>query len=118
MLNIGLHSYLLNVVFQEKLGDNGILLYPSHPFPAVYHYSSILRPYNFGYWAVFNVLKLPVTQVPMGLSKDGLPLGIQVHIIIVRLNLSHALPFLSQDIDVIILVTITSYVSKRLYILI
>lgn len=62
----------------EKLGENGILLYPSHPFPAVYHYSSILRPYNFGYWAVFNVLKLPVTQVPMGLSKDGLPLGIQV----------------------------------------
>ncbi|PNF23846.1 hypothetical protein B7P43_G13733 [Cryptotermes secundus] len=62
----------------EKLGDNGVLLYPSHPFPAVYHYSSLLRPYNFGYWAVFNVLKLPVTQVPMGLNKDGLPLGIQV----------------------------------------
>jgi fatty acid amide hydrolase 2 len=62
----------------ETLGDNGVLLYPSHPFPAVYHYSSILRPFNFGYWAIFNVLKLPVTQVPMGLSKDGLPLGIQV----------------------------------------
>ncbi|KDR24070.1 fatty-acid amide hydrolase 2-like isoform X2 [Zootermopsis nevadensis] len=61
-----------------KLGDNGVLLYPSHPFPAVYHYSSLLRPFNFGYWAVFNVLKLPVTQVPMGLCKDGLPLGIQV----------------------------------------
>jgi fatty acid amide hydrolase 2 len=71
-------------VFQEKLGDNGVLLYPSHPFPAVYHYSSFLRPYNFGYWAVFNVLNLPVTQVPMGLNKDGLPLGIQVHIIIVQ----------------------------------
>jgi len=69
-------------VFQETLGDNGVLLYPSHPFPAVYHYSSILRPFNFGYWAIFNVLKLPVTQVPMGLSKDGLPLGIQVHTIL------------------------------------
>jgi len=80
---------LLNVVFQEKLGDNGVLLYPSHPFPAVYHYSSILRPYNFGYWAIFNVLKLPVTQVPMGLSRDGLPLGIQVHTILVRLKLLH-----------------------------
>jgi hypothetical protein len=86
---------LIDNVFQETLGDNGVLLYPSHPFPAVYHYSSFLCPYNFGYWAIFNVLKLPVTQVPMGLSKDGLPLGIQVHIIIVRLKLSHSLPFKS-----------------------
>lgn len=62
----------------EKLGDNGVLLFPSHPLPAVYHYSSYLRPYNFLYWAIFNVLMLPVTQVPMGLDKDGLPLGIQV----------------------------------------
>jgi fatty acid amide hydrolase 2 len=81
--------YLLNILFQEKLGDNGVLLYPSHPFPAVYHYSSILRPYNFGYWAIFNVLKLPVTQIPMGLSKDGLPVGIQVHFI-VRLKLTQS----------------------------
>ncbi|KAJ9578564.1 hypothetical protein L9F63_005214 [Diploptera punctata] len=63
---------------QEKLGDDGVLLFPSHPFPAVYHYSSFLRPYNFVYWGIFNVLMLPVTQVPMGLNKDGLPLGIQV----------------------------------------
>nr|CAD7439302.1 unnamed protein product [Timema bartmani] len=61
-----------------KLGDNGVLLYPSHPTSASYHYSSFLRPYNFGYWAVFNVLHLPVTQVPMGLDRDGLPVGIQI----------------------------------------
>nr|CAD7592125.1 unnamed protein product [Timema genevievae] len=61
-----------------KLGDNGVLLYPSHPTSASYHYSSFLRPYNFGYWAVFNVLHLPVTQVPMGLDRDGLPVGIQL----------------------------------------
>nr|CAD7424654.1 unnamed protein product [Timema monikensis] len=61
-----------------KLGDNGVLLYPSHPTPASYHYSSFLRPYNFGYWAIFNVLHLPVTQVPMGIDRDGLPVGIQV----------------------------------------
>ncbi|XP_063244073.1 fatty-acid amide hydrolase 2-A isoform X2 [Bacillus rossius redtenbacheri] len=63
---------------QAKLGNNGVLLYPSSPFPAPYHFSSFLRPYNFGYWAVFNVLNLPVTQVPMGLNADGLPLGLQV----------------------------------------
>nr|CAD7261016.1 unnamed protein product [Timema shepardi] len=65
-----------------KLGDNGVLLYPSHPTPASYHYSSFLRPYNFGYWAVFNVLHLPVTQVPMGIDRDGLPVGIQVSLIL------------------------------------
>ncbi|XP_043501542.1 fatty-acid amide hydrolase 2-like [Polistes fuscatus] len=66
-------QYLLNV-----LGNNGVLLYPSAPFPAVHHYSSFLRPYNFTYWALFNVLKFPVCQVPLGLDYDGLPLGIQV----------------------------------------
>ncbi|KAL0275321.1 UNVERIFIED_CONTAM: hypothetical protein PYX00_003209 [Menopon gallinae] len=62
----------------DILDDGGVLLYPSHPFPANYHYSAFLRPFNFGSWAIFNVLKLPVTQVPLGLSKDGLPMGIQV----------------------------------------
>lgn len=28
--------------------------------------------------AIFNILGLPVTQCPLGLNKDGLPLGIQV----------------------------------------
>lgn len=60
------------------LGDNGVLLYPSHPFPAFYRNSSLLRPYNFSYTAVLNVLNLPVTQVPLGLNRDGLPVGIQV----------------------------------------
>ncbi|KAG8227170.1 hypothetical protein J437_LFUL008054 [Ladona fulva] len=62
----------------KLLGDDGILLYPSHPFPAFYRNSSLLRPYNFAYTAVLNVLNLPVTQVPMGLNKDGVPLGLQV----------------------------------------
>lgn len=62
----------------EKLGDNGVLLYPSAPFPASYHHASYLRPWNFHFFVIWNVLKFPVTQVPMGLSKDGLPVGIQV----------------------------------------
>ena len=28
--------------------------------------------------AVFNLLELPVTQVPLGLSTSGLPVGVQV----------------------------------------
>ncbi|XP_074027592.1 fatty-acid amide hydrolase 2-A isoform X2 [Leptinotarsa decemlineata] len=62
----------------DKLGNNGVLLYPSAPFPASYHHAAYLRPWNFNLFSIWNVLKFPVTQVPMGLGKDGLPLGIQV----------------------------------------
>ncbi|XP_032663090.1 fatty-acid amide hydrolase 2 [Odontomachus brunneus] len=62
----------------NKLGDDGVLLYPSAPFPAFYHHSSYLRPFNFSYWCLFNVLRFPVCQVPMGLDEYGLPVGIQV----------------------------------------
>ncbi|XP_014467904.1 PREDICTED: fatty-acid amide hydrolase 2-like [Dinoponera quadriceps] len=62
----------------DKLGDDGVLFYPSGPFPAVYHYSSFLRPFNFGYFCLFNALRFPVCQVPMGLDEHGLPVGIQV----------------------------------------
>lgn len=60
------------------LGNDGVLLFPSSPLDASYHYASFLRVYNYGYWAIFNVLKFPVTQVPLGLSMHGLPVGIQV----------------------------------------
>lgn len=62
----------------EELGENGVLLFPSCPQTAPYHYASFFRPYNFSYWAIFNVLYMPVTQVPMGLDKNNLPIGIQV----------------------------------------
>ncbi|XP_018576559.1 fatty-acid amide hydrolase 2-A-like [Anoplophora glabripennis] len=61
----------------EKLKDDGVLLYPSAPWPANYHHTALLRPWNFNLFAIWNVLKFPVTQVPMGL-KNGLPVGIQV----------------------------------------
>ena len=44
-------------------GDNGVLIYPSHPTPAPYHGLPLLRPFNAGYTAIFNVLGNPVTQV-------------------------------------------------------
>jgi fatty acid amide hydrolase 2 len=62
----------------ELLGNNGLLLYPSHSRPAPRHYGPLLRPFGWTYTAIFNVLELPVTQVPMGLSQAGLPLGVQV----------------------------------------
>ena len=62
----------------STLGDDGVLLYPSHPVTAPYHYQPIFTPFNFSYTAIFNALGLPVTQVPLGLSRGGLPLGVQV----------------------------------------
>ncbi|XP_063169577.1 fatty-acid amide hydrolase 2 [Candoia aspera] len=62
----------------ELLGENGVFLYPSHPVLAPKHHMPLGMPFNFAYTAIFNILGLPVTQCPLGLSKDGLPLGIQV----------------------------------------
>lgn len=69
----------LKLAFKEILGEDGVLLYPSAPFPASYHHASYLRPWNFNYFCIWNALQMPVTQVPLGLSeKENLPVGIQV----------------------------------------
>ncbi|XP_060612302.2 fatty-acid amide hydrolase 2 [Anolis sagrei] len=60
------------------LGEDGVLLYPPHPVLAPRHNTPLAMPFNFAYTAIFNILGLPVTQCPLGLSKEGLPLGIQV----------------------------------------
>ncbi|RZF36878.1 hypothetical protein LSTR_LSTR004566 [Laodelphax striatellus] len=62
----------------EELDTNGVLIFPSCPDTAPYHYATFFRPYNFSYWAIFNVLNLPVTQCPLGLDKTGLPIGVQI----------------------------------------
>ncbi|GFR57812.1 fatty-acid amide hydrolase 2 [Elysia marginata] len=55
-----------------------VLLYPTHPKIAPYHNHPIFTPFNFAYTGLFNALGFPVTQCPLGLSREGLPLGIQV----------------------------------------
>ncbi|KAH0950874.1 hypothetical protein HN011_011884 [Eciton burchellii] len=62
----------------EKLGDNGVLFYPSFPTTAGYHYAAYLKPFNFSYMCLFNVLRFPSCQVPLGLDEGGMPVGIQV----------------------------------------
>ncbi|KAM3959662.1 fatty-acid amide hydrolase 2-A isoform 2-T3 [Aphomia sociella] len=61
-----------------RLGESGVLLFPSAAAVAPPHGALVLRPFNFAYWGIFNVLKLPSAQVPLGLNRDGLPIGIQV----------------------------------------
>ena len=62
----------------DALGDNGVMLYPSYTRVAPRHRAPLLTPIDWIYTAVFNVLRLPVTQVPLGLNARHLPLGVQV----------------------------------------
>ena len=64
--------------FQQLLGSDGIFLYPPHPRPAPYHNQPLVLIPNFAYTGIFNVMGMPVTSVPMGLSKEGVPIGLQV----------------------------------------
>jgi fatty acid amide hydrolase 2 len=61
----------------EVVGD-GVLLHPAHPTPAPKHGRTVGRLWLLSSAAVFNLAGLPVTEVPLGLSPDGLPVGVQV----------------------------------------
>lgn len=47
-----------------------VLLLPSLPTPAPFHAESILRVFDTSNTAFFNVMELPVTAVPLGLTKS------------------------------------------------
>jgi fatty acid amide hydrolase 2 len=61
----------------DAIGD-GVLLHPAHPTLAPRHRRTYGRPWLMMPAAIFNMAGVPVTQVPMGLSANGLPIGIQV----------------------------------------
>jgi fatty acid amide hydrolase 2 len=67
----------LVVELTEVVGD-GVLLHPSHPRPAPKHGTTVGRMWLLTPAAVFNLAGLPVTEVPLGLADNGLPLGVQV----------------------------------------
>lgn len=68
----------LRIELERRLAGNTVMLYPTFPVPAPRHYVPLLRPLRFGYTALLNVLQVPSTQVPMGLSRKGIPLGFQI----------------------------------------
>jgi fatty acid amide hydrolase 2 len=61
----------------DTIGD-GVLLHPPAPKVAPKHGATIGRVWWIHPMLVFNLAGLPVTQVPLGLNDDGLPLGVQV----------------------------------------
>lgn len=62
----------------EFLGSSGVILYPSFTSAAPRHNTTLRRPLGLFYAGIFNVLEFAVTQVPLGLNDQGLPLGVQV----------------------------------------
>ncbi|BES92615.1 Amidase [Nesidiocoris tenuis] len=64
--------------FEETLGDNGVLILPVSTHPAHLHYRMYYKMSTCIYLAMFNLLEMPATSVPMGFDKQGLPIGIQV----------------------------------------
>lgn len=64
--------------FEKILGTNGIFIYPTGPDYALYHSQALFKPFNVSYTAIFNLLGYPVSQCPVMLSKNGLPIGLQI----------------------------------------
>ncbi len=61
----------------EAVGD-GVLLHPPFARVAPRHGATVGRPWVLAPMALFNLLGMPATEVPLGLNERGLPLGVQV----------------------------------------
>ncbi len=59
------------------VGD-GVLLHPPLARTAFRHGRTVGRPWHLAHAVPFNLAGLPVTQVPLGLGREGLPVGVQV----------------------------------------
>ena len=70
----------LQQAIEEKLGDDGVLLFPTFHTAAPRHGLDCLRhTLGFLYCAVLNPLELPATAVPTGFGeRSGLPVGVQI----------------------------------------
>jgi fatty acid amide hydrolase 2 len=62
----------------KPLDHHSVLLFPSHVKPAPKHYEPTFTPIWWTYTAIFNAMRVPVTQVPLSGDEDKLPLGVQV----------------------------------------
>ena len=62
----------------QAIGPRGVMLYPSYASVAPKHNQPLWLPVRWVYTAIFNVMEFPVTQVPLGLNAEGIPLGVQV----------------------------------------
>ncbi|GMV40215.1 MAG: amidase [Myxococcales bacterium] len=76
---LGRRGLAMQAELEDILGDDGVLLHPPYTRPAPHHHSALLRtPFDFVCTALFNVLELPATVVPVGFDDRGLPVSVQV----------------------------------------
>ena len=52
---------------------------PVFPRTATFRHEILFLIKDYGFLCTFNATDMPATVVPVGLSKDGLPLGLQVN---------------------------------------
>ena len=69
---------LLREELTSLIGKNGVMLFPSYSQPAPKHNAPLFHFDHWLYTGIINAMGFPSTQVPLGLSKNGLPLGVQV----------------------------------------
>jgi fatty acid amide hydrolase 2 len=63
---------------EELLGADGVILFPPFPRTAPPHGSLLRAPAGFLLSAIWNVLEVCSTAVPLGFDGEGLPTGVQV----------------------------------------
>lgn len=61
-----------------SLNSNSVLILPTFTHPAPDHNTSYKYILNMGLLGIWNILGFPVTQIPIGMTKDNLPVGIQI----------------------------------------
>ncbi|KOC67138.1 Fatty-acid amide hydrolase 2 [Habropoda laboriosa] len=81
---------------QDILGEDGVFLYPTHPTAAPLHHEPLVKPFNFSYTGIINVLGLPATACPLGLNSQGLPIGIQI---VGGLNQDHLTIAVAEELE-------------------
>ncbi|MFK8258375.1 amidase [Erwinia sp. AnSW2-5] len=68
----------ISAQLNQHLDHKSVLLLATYPSTAIKHSRSFFSPFDFLYSAIFNVLELPATSVPVSMSKDNLPVSIQL----------------------------------------
>ncbi|KAK0428919.1 hypothetical protein QR680_011082 [Steinernema hermaphroditum] len=68
----------LRTQIHNLLADNAILVFPGWNTPAPYHNQLLLTPNNCCYTALWNIMSTPVAVCPLGLNRDGIPVGCQI----------------------------------------
>jgi fatty acid amide hydrolase 2 len=68
----------LRSLIQQSIGGGNILMWPVFPTPAPKHGFAWKPDKGSNYTLVFNCLGFPAMAVPIGLSKEGIPLSVQL----------------------------------------